>query len=233
MPRRNTPPARPPASQADKLPSVSLESAARACPLLLDVNGEEWVACCTHRFLPLARRIANGNDQALDDLQTSWIKVLQGVHAYRGGPPACAWVGTIVANSAKSSRRDNARASRIPVAELVEVLEDPLPDPETIAQYRQMYILLKAMIAEMPQIYRQVIELRYEQQLSTSETADLLQVSRSSVATRLWRAEKLLRRLMNARIRTKDATEKRAETTHRPGAKRSRESVPGPRPGDP
>ena len=221
---RPAPPAGKSASQLPVLPSAGPANAARACPLLLDADGEEWVACCTRRFLPLARRIAGGNDQAADALQASWIKVLQGIRAYRGGSPACGWVRRIVHNCVLDfATSDHARASRIPVAELVDVLEDPSPSPETLARRRQLYILLKAVIAELPRIYRQVIELRYGQQLSTGETAALLHVSRSSVSTRLARAVKILRHLMNTRIRAGDCAGKRAELMHRPGAKRSGE----------
>lgn len=218
---RPAPPAAKSASQLPVLQPAGPANAARACPLLLNANGDEWVACCTRRFLPLALRIAGGNEQAADALQASWIKVLQGVCNYRGGSPACGWVRRIVHNRvldfAISSRRDHARTSRIPVAELVNILEDPSPSPETLAQHRQLYILLEAAIADLPRIYRQVVALRCGQQLSTGETADLLEISRSSVSTRLKRAEKLLRRLMNARIRAGDFAGKRAGLVKRSG----------------
>ncbi|MCY4505353.1 MAG: hypothetical protein OXG35_00110 [Acidobacteria bacterium] len=45
--------------------------------------------CCTARFLPLARRVAGDADLAHDALHEAWIIVLQRLHQYRGGPPAC------------------------------------------------------------------------------------------------------------------------------------------------
>ena len=60
------------------------------CPLLDNRNQEAWVACCTSRFLPLARCIADDDGLAEDILQESWIRVLKNVCSYRNGPPACA-----------------------------------------------------------------------------------------------------------------------------------------------
>ena len=71
-----------------------LEEAVR-CPLL-DRDPEAWLRCCTARFLPVA-----GNDAtARDALQESWIIVLEKLYQYRGGPPACGWVGAFVRHEA-------------------------------------------------------------------------------------------------------------------------------------
>ena len=82
-----------------------LEDAAQGCPLL--AGDQEWAACCTGKFHPLARRVAGGDDIALDVLQESWIQILRAVHKYRGDSPACAWVRVIVENSGKRVHRKN------------------------------------------------------------------------------------------------------------------------------
>ncbi len=61
------------------------------------------------------RRIADDNDLAQDALQESWAKILEAVHMYRGGAPACAWVCAIVAHSAADLRRK--RRAGVPVSE--------------------------------------------------------------------------------------------------------------------
>ena len=79
-----------------RLPGIG--EAAR-CPLL-DRDPEAWLRCCTARFLPMARRIAGDDATAQDALQDSWIIVLEKLYQYRGAPPACGWVGTIVRHEA-------------------------------------------------------------------------------------------------------------------------------------
>ncbi len=172
-----------------------IEDAAKACPLL-DGDREAWIACCTKRFLRLAASLAGGDEQAEDALQESWIKILQEVRKYRGGPPACSWVRSIVANSAKDVRR---AGSRTVTGVTVAGFEEPAADPEAAARQKQLYRLLDAMVKELPPIYRQVVDLRYEQELSTQETADLLHISRANVSARLSRAVKMLRHSLAAR----------------------------------
>ena len=135
------------------LPSSSLARAAGTCPLLENQSDREaWAACCSRRFLPLARRIAGDNDLAMDILQESWIRVLEHVCAYRGGSPACAWVRTIVRNCAL----DIHRGHRSLVDELSADIADPSRDPEALAQQQQLTRLLREMVAALPAAYRDV-----------------------------------------------------------------------------
>ena len=64
----------------------ALKRAAGECPLL-EGDQEKWIACCSERFFPLAKRIAGDDSLAEDALQDSWIKIMQAVnHACFNGP---------------------------------------------------------------------------------------------------------------------------------------------------
>ena len=178
------------------LPNPALKPDTRGCALI-EGKKEEWIACCSHRFFPLARRIAREDSLAEDALQISWIKILQSVnHAYFNGPKACPWVSRIVANSARDVRRQRWRRGEIPLSET----EDLRRNPEEIAAEKELLGLLREMVLLLPDTYRQVIELRVYAGLSTRQTADLLHVSRSNVTTRLHRAVKFLQRRIDARM---------------------------------
>lgn len=178
------------------LPTPKLKQAARDCPLL-EGNLEGWIICCSRRFFPLARRIAGDDSLAEDVLQTSWIKILQSInHACFEGPKACPWVHKIVANTAENVRRQ--REQRGEVASREEV--DLHPGPEALAQEKELLALLAEMIPMLPGTYRQVLDLRLYQGLSTRQTAERLHISRSSVSTRLSRAVRLLKGRLDARL---------------------------------
>ena len=180
------------------LPTLELKQAAKDCPLL-EGNLEGWIICCSRRFFPLARRIAGDDSLAEDVLQTSWIKILQSInHACFEGPKACPWVHEIVANTAENVRRQ--REQRGEVASREEV--DLHPDPEALAQDKELLTLLGAMVSLLPDTYRQVLDLRVYQGLSSQQTAEQLHISRSSVSTRLNRAVHLLQRRLEARFRS-------------------------------
>ena len=178
------------------LHSPALKRAAGACPLL-EGREEEWIACCSQRFFPLAKGIAGDDSLAEDALQDSWIKILQAVnHACFNGPKACPWVSTIVANAARDIRRRRVRHEEDPLSDM----EDPGQSPEALAQEEQLLALLREIISLLPETYRQVVELRMYQGLSTGQTAQRLEVSSSQVATRLNRAVRLIQRRIDARI---------------------------------
>ena len=153
-----------------------------------------WIACCSRRFAPLARRIVGDDDLALDALQTSWTKILQAANASLGGPAACPWVATIVANSARDVRRQRLRRGEVPLPQAGEM---------DSAQERQMLSLLREMVAMLPGVHRQILELRVYQDLSAEETAARPRISCSNVNTRMNRAVKLLKRRIDARINKK------------------------------
>ena len=187
---------------ADKL-RILAETArtARYCPLLQDQSDREaWVACCTRRFLPLARRIASNNEDVEDILQESWIRVLMHVCEYRGSPPACGWVRSIVHNCAL----DSIRHAKPLAKELDTNLRDPSLDPEALASEREMLLLIRAIIDSLPAAFRDVLEMRYGQGLSSTETARNLGISTSNVTTRLSRAVKLFKRRLDARPNPKE-----------------------------
>ncbi len=73
-------------------------------------------------------------------------------------------------------------------------------DPEAIASERELLQLIRAIIDSLPAAFRDVLEMRYGQGLSSAETAHNLGVSASNVTTRLNRAVKLLKQRLDARL---------------------------------
>ena len=180
------------------LPTPKLKRAAKDCPLI-EGDLEAWIVCCSRRFFPLARRIVGDDSLAEDVLQTSWIKILQSInHACFDGPRACPWVHEIVANTAEDVRRQRKLRSEVTLREEGDVSASP----ETLAQKHELLGLLGEMVSLLPDTYRQVLELRAYQGLSSQQTAERLHISRSSVSTRLNRAVHLLQRRLEDRFRS-------------------------------
>ena len=181
------------------LPTPELKQAVKDCPLLEgDVEG--WIVCCSRRFFPLARRIAGEDELAEDVLQASWIKILQAInHARFEGPKACPWVHKVVTNTARNVHSQQIRRSETSLREGRELPSLAL-DPEARAREEELVALLRVMIELLPVTYRQVLEMRVYQGLSSQQTAERLHISRSTVSTRLHRAVKLLKSRLDARV---------------------------------
>ena len=62
------------------LPTPKLKQAAKDCPLL-ECDSETWIACCSRRFLPLAKRVA-GDDRLAEDILHKEIS--RRLHVSRG-----------------------------------------------------------------------------------------------------------------------------------------------------
>lgn len=165
------------------------------CPLI-DHDPEAWLRCCTARFLPVARRIAGEDATAQDALQDSWIIVLEKLYQYRGAPPACGWVGTIVRHEAGHHA---ARNTRVPPPAPVGH-ESETPSPDEALHRRQLLRLLLEAIDHLPPTYRDVVRLRDVDERPVADVARALHISPSNVAVRLHRAHTLLRRRLVQRL---------------------------------
>lgn len=169
------------------------------CPLLKGEH-DDWIRCCTARFLPLARQVTGDDETARDVLQESWIATLRGISHYRGRPPACAWIRTVVRREAM--RQAMRRRRDAPADELDERVT-PLQTgatPENDMHRRRMRYLLLDTIARLPPADRRIIRLRDLEARPPGEVAACLQVSRSVVSSRLHRAHALLRRRLRRRL---------------------------------
>lgn len=78
--------------------------------------------------------------------------------------------------------------------------------PEEQAQQAELKALLMRAIRELPDIYRSVVLLRDMEELSTEETAQILDLSEDSVKTRLHRARLSLRQKLDQYLQTQGAT---------------------------
>ncbi|MGZ3442355.1 MAG: sigma-70 family RNA polymerase sigma factor, partial [Polyangia bacterium] len=76
----------------------------------------------------------------------------------------------------------------------------PDDSPEDHAQRRELGGILEAAVDALPEIYRVVFMMREVEQLSTQETADVLELSEEAVKVRLHRARGMLRDGLFARV---------------------------------
>ena len=190
-------------AEPSRTPLPTLAEAVR-CPLL-EKRHEEWIKCCTARFLPLAKRVSGNHAEAEDVLQDAWIIAIEKVHQYKGQPPACGWIRTIVRREAERAaarrKRDAPPAWREDDgdAEPVRPAADE-KNPEDIAHERQMVRLLLEIVDELPPIYREIVKLRDFGGRSEGEAAAALGLSASGAASRLHRAHRLIRDRLRRRL---------------------------------
>jgi RNA polymerase sigma-70 factor, ECF subfamily len=141
----------------------------------------------------VALRYSGDPAAALDIAQDVFLKVLTRIQDFRRGARFETWLYRVVVNTCV----DRQRRKRRLVPFLEEILDAVRPGRDTalsglLREEAQDYVQ-KAVAALAPE-HRIVVVLRYTEELSYEEIAEVLGCSRGTVASRLNRAHKILER---------------------------------------
>lgn len=145
----------------------------------------------------IVRGYISNKEDAKDVMQTSYLKAFENLNQFRGEAKFSTWLFRIGINEAlkKISRNNN-------ISDLVDVTDHEDDDqksrketstPETNLIQDDMNEHLEKAIDALPPKYRSVLIMREIEQMSTKETAEILDISRANVKVRLHRAKKMLR----------------------------------------
>lgn len=138
-------------------------------------------------------------DEAMDLTQETFVAGFAALARYDGERPFRTWISRIAINKCRDwARRRAVRsffARALPLESAHGVAsEGPTPDIE--AGDRAELARVRAAMGELPHNLREVLVLRGVEDLSQSETAEILKVSEKTVETRLYRARAKLRALL-------------------------------------
>jgi RNA polymerase sigma-70 factor (ECF subfamily) len=139
---------------------------------------------------------------AEDVAQEAFLKAFRSLASFRGDAKFGTWLVSITLNEARSRirRRDAIK---------MESLDEPQDDrehsspallrdwkeiPSDALERKEVRSLLQNAITSLPQIYREVFQLRDIEQLSVNEAAQALGITVSSVKVRLHRARMMLQK---------------------------------------
>ena len=156
------------------------------------------------RLYRVARSIVGDEAEAEDVAQEAWVRAYTHLHQYEGTASFFTWLSKIAAHEALARLRGRARTVALP--DHPERAAAPLfrasaaADPEKHAFGNEVLNILEAAIDALPPHYRSVFILRSIEQLSVSETANVLGTSEDVVKARLHRARAALRRTLGSRL---------------------------------
>lgn len=170
------------------------------------VGGEESFRALFNRFYwPLFRffeRRGFSREESQDLIQETFLRVYQGIEAFRGESRWEHWLFRIAANTAVKSLRHRTAAKRAGQAVPLEgeELEDSMlaqagvEDPAPLRQLlgKEKKELLGQAIEGLPPQMRHCVRLRILQDLDYDEVAEILQISPSTVKVQLFKARKRL-----------------------------------------
>ena len=167
-----------------------------------DVMFAELIGPSQERVYRLALRITRNTEDAEDVQQETLLKVHRKLGQFEGRSRLTTWISRIAINEALMCLRKRRSAFYLPLEETIQPAEEssasddfqsPIEGPEAAYSRKEMRELLKQAMERLRPAYRVVFLLRAVEQLSTSETANVLRISASAVKARMRRARSELR----------------------------------------
>lgn len=162
-------------------------------PDLLDALVEQY----QHRLLRYLSHLTSNQALAEDLFQETWMRVLEKGHQYDGRNKFSSWLFSIAHNVAIDYLRKRQPSS---LDEINESQEGPVLEPadggpsafDVVAGQEQAAQIAAAM-ERVPLVYREVLVLRFQEQMKLEEIAQLIHIPLATVKTRLYRGVMALR----------------------------------------
>jgi RNA polymerase sigma-70 factor (ECF subfamily) len=161
-----------------------------------------------HRLYRYLLRIVRQPETAEDLFQQTWLRVMERIRSYDSQRSFEGWLFALAHNLAI----DHLRRYR------PESLDEPLPSgdarseliegsgPGALEQLlsREQIGWLADSVAGLPLVFREVLTLRFEEEMKLEEMATVLALPLGTVKTRLHRALKHLRRTLEEKLEKKN-----------------------------
>ena len=132
----------------------------------------------------MAAHLLGPGPQAEDAVHDTFMKLIRHFEQLRGKTEdsLSSWLAVVLKNTALDMlRREKREVS----------LEDPSWEPSIPADEGEFQALV-AVIRQMPQDYRRVLELRFVAEWSLREIAEEMELTESAVKTRIFRGRRML-----------------------------------------
>ncbi len=165
----------------------------RRDPDVLDALIEQY----QHRLLRYLAHMTHNQATAEDLFQETWIRVLEKGHQYDGKSRFSTWLMTIAHNVAIDHLRKKVPHSLDEMRDTEDAVpfEPVSPDrsPFENASASEDRERIQKALEEIPTIFREVLVLRFQEQLKLEEIAKLVGIPLATVKTRLYRGVIALR----------------------------------------
>jgi RNA polymerase sigma-70 factor, ECF subfamily len=163
------------------------------------------------RLFRMIQRIVQDEDEARSIMQETFLQAYKRLATFRKEAKFTTWLYAIGLNLARASLRKRRRYDMLEedkMDRLQPTFESGMHtekfdfwNPQRLAEQNERRNLVHAAIAELPPDYRLVITLRDIEELSTTEVAQVLDITEGAVRVRLHRARLALRNLLDRYFR--------------------------------
>jgi RNA polymerase sigma-70 factor (ECF subfamily) len=155
------------------------------------------------RLYRVTLAIVRDGGEAEDVMQDAYVRAYAHLNQFEGRAPFSAWLTRIAVNEALARVRLRSHMEQLDETEDGEFCMKTASgalDPEQNASHSETAELLEAAVLGLPEQYRAVVMLRDVEELSTTETADVLEMSEENVKVRLHRGHAMMRSWLLERV---------------------------------
>ena len=197
---------------AEELQDLEALDDAELVRLALQRNGPAFrVIMQRHnqRLYRVARSVVQDDSEAEDVVQETYVRAFGALRQFRGEAKLTTWLTRIALNEALGRVRRQRPMVDLAVLDAepraaAKIVPFPLmpvdSNPERSAAQQQIRQLIERAIDDLPQIFRVVFVMRDVQDMSVEETAEFLGLPGATVKTRLHRARRQLRQILDDQL---------------------------------
>ena len=140
----------------------------------------------------LAYRMCGNAYDADEAAQEAFVAAWRALPNFRGDAKFSTWLYRLTANAAIDVMRREKRHQTVGDGEMVDLADDADSPQETVERTEQQEAVQKAL-ATLSEEYREVLLLRYMEELDYAEIAEVLQLPSGTVKSRINRAKAALK----------------------------------------
>jgi RNA polymerase sigma-70 factor, ECF subfamily len=170
------------------------EGLQRRDPAVLD----QLIELYQFRLFRYLLHLTSHRERAEDFFQETWIRVLERGHQYDGKSKFESWLFTIARNLVIDWQRQKKMQSLDTLTDPgqvqpLQVADTRSPSPLNVVMSDEQDSFVRASLDQISLIYREVVVLRFHEELQLEEIAQVMQLPVSTVKTRLYRGLEAMR----------------------------------------
>jgi RNA polymerase sigma-70 factor (ECF subfamily) len=145
-----------------------------------------------------ARGMVHNSDDAYDLSQEAFVRAYKNLKKFDKAYPFKVWLFHILSNLCKNHLRQKRTRARVMVdsGESAQQAVSATDSPDAAYQKSQTQAVVREAIARLPEKFREIIILSHFQEMSYEQMAQVLDIPRGSVMSRLYYARLKLREIL-------------------------------------
>ncbi|TFH66035.1 MAG: sigma-70 family RNA polymerase sigma factor [Candidatus Zixiibacteriota bacterium] len=168
------------------------------------------------RLFALAKKMTRNVQDAEDIVQDTLLKAIDNLEQFRAESSFGTWLYSIALNAGRHHLVHQKRQAMTPIEDLLAGTTHhhdshhlrEWRDPHSVMEADEIRKFISEAVDEMPAEYSVPFILRYEDELSIKEIADLLKLSEAATKSRVLRARLFLREKLDTILKIEDNSEK-------------------------